>query len=137
MPRSRNARVDGSPFDAATIAAVWNKGRPIANYDQGVWRHDICGSVLRRDAYGNTQSQRLGGRPHQTGRWRWRGRALQSPAIAVGQQPAQGRHIPVVLLIRAPKRCCSSSAGDALLEGEAQPRAKPMLLTRPRWLASR
>ena len=57
MPRNRNTRVDGSPFAASTIAAVWSKGRSIPSYDPDVWRHDICGAAMKRDQYGATQSQ--------------------------------------------------------------------------------
>lgn len=57
MPRNRNTRSDGRAFDSATIAAVWNKGRLIPNYDQDIWRHDMCGAVMKHAEHGNTQSQ--------------------------------------------------------------------------------
>jgi HNH endonuclease len=39
-------------FDQVTIAAVWRKGRVIDGFDPAVWRHDICGAVMRYGDYG-------------------------------------------------------------------------------------
>jgi hypothetical protein len=39
-------------FDAATILAVWRKGRVIDKFDPAVWRWDMCGSVMCYDDYG-------------------------------------------------------------------------------------
>ena len=35
---------------------VWNKGKIIPGYDLNIWRHDEEGNVIRREAYGNTES---------------------------------------------------------------------------------
>lgn len=45
----------GSPSEFR-IQAVWNKGRMIPGYDPNLWRHDADGRVIRRDAYGKTDS---------------------------------------------------------------------------------
>ncbi len=47
------------PFsNAATnlITTVWQKGREIPKYDKDVWRHDICGKVMKYSDHGNTKS---------------------------------------------------------------------------------
>lgn len=36
---------------------VWNKGSIINNYDPAVWRHDICGNVMKYAEHGNTTSK--------------------------------------------------------------------------------
>lgn len=37
--------------------AVWNKGREISGYDSDIWRHDICGAVIKYSEHGNTESK--------------------------------------------------------------------------------
>jgi hypothetical protein len=37
--------------------SVWAKGRPIANYDAGVWRYDHAGQPIRFADYGDRNSQ--------------------------------------------------------------------------------
>lgn len=37
--------------------AVWTKGRVIVGFDANVWRHDVNGTVIQHDAYGNRQSE--------------------------------------------------------------------------------
>jgi hypothetical protein len=56
MPRSRNTDASGQRFLPETIAAVWQKGIPIAGYPATEWRRDVCGRVLRLYAYGDTES---------------------------------------------------------------------------------
>ena len=43
--------------DEATKLKVWAKGKPIANYDEKVWRHDVCGKVMKYSEHGNTDSE--------------------------------------------------------------------------------
>ena len=38
------------------VQAVWDKGREIAEFDPAVWRHDDEGNVIKRDEYGNRDS---------------------------------------------------------------------------------
>ena len=56
MPRSRNTDSSGRPFDAGTIAAVWEKAARITGYPPSEWRRDACGRVIKRSAYGDTDS---------------------------------------------------------------------------------
>lgn len=46
-----------TPADDVFRAAVWAKGRPIPNFDPNVWRHDIYGSVMKYQEYGNRLSE--------------------------------------------------------------------------------
>ncbi len=43
--------------DEPTKLEVWRKGKPIAGYDSAVWRHDICGHVMKYADHGNTNSE--------------------------------------------------------------------------------
>jgi hypothetical protein len=45
--------VDGSPFDRATVEAVWQKGTPEPLYLS--FRKDVCGASMHRDKYGKTE----------------------------------------------------------------------------------
>lgn len=56
MARGRNTDRSGRPFSDATVEQVWNKGRVIQNSDAKVWRHDLCGSVIKRGDHGNVNS---------------------------------------------------------------------------------
>lgn len=53
---SRNTNTKGGSFDAATVQAVWEKGRAIPDYSPAIWRSDTCGSAMKRSEYGNTGS---------------------------------------------------------------------------------
>lgn len=55
--RRRNTNRSGSRFSAATVEAVWQKGRPVAGYDPAQVRVDACGAVMSRTQYGNTGSE--------------------------------------------------------------------------------
>lgn len=57
MARNRNTTTSGSSFDSATILKVWAKGRVIQGYDSKVWRHDMCGKVMKYSDYGKTSSE--------------------------------------------------------------------------------
>lgn len=50
MARSPGTRLDGGPFDDATIEAVWNKGAP----ELPGFRKDTCGASMQRSRYGKT-----------------------------------------------------------------------------------
>ena len=49
--RTHNSTRAGSPFDAATIAAVWSKARTIPGYSPEL-RTDACGALIRHSEYG-------------------------------------------------------------------------------------
>jgi 5-methylcytosine-specific restriction endonuclease McrA len=45
----------GYPFasaDEATKRAVWNKGEPIKDFDQTIWRRDTCGATMKYSEHG-------------------------------------------------------------------------------------
>ena len=44
-------------MDEQTIQMVWNKGRIVPGTSPAVWRKDICGAWIKRDKYGNRDSQ--------------------------------------------------------------------------------
>lgn len=44
-------------FDDKTIAEVWKKGKVAGTNDATVWRMDDCGAWIKRDQYGNRNSQ--------------------------------------------------------------------------------
>ena len=53
----RNTNSSGRSFDEATVQAVWNKGQPVAGYDQNSHRKDSCGWWMQRDHYGDTAAE--------------------------------------------------------------------------------
>lgn len=55
--RKHNSDLNGQPFGRTTINAVWKKGSVIQGYDPDIWRHDSCGSVMKFEDYGNTNSK--------------------------------------------------------------------------------
>lgn len=52
--RRSSSNRNGNPFDAATIQAVWNKGKTILGKDSALWRRDSCGALIYRHSYGST-----------------------------------------------------------------------------------
>jgi 5-methylcytosine-specific restriction endonuclease McrA len=54
--RRNGTRRDGYEFDAATVEAVWRKGRIAAGYDPNRWRKDACNAWMDRTKYGDTSS---------------------------------------------------------------------------------
>lgn len=42
--------------DEPTKLQVWSKGKEIAGYDSRIWRHDVCGAVMKYSEHGNTNS---------------------------------------------------------------------------------
>lgn len=57
MARAPSTDINGRPFAQTTIGAVWRKGRVIATHDSNVWRHDMCGQVMKFDEYGKVNSK--------------------------------------------------------------------------------
>ncbi len=57
MPRSLNTTINGTPFDAATIRAVWNSATPIFGYDAKVWRLDPSGHTIKFDDFAKETSE--------------------------------------------------------------------------------
>ena len=54
MNRPPNTRRDGSPFDRATVEAVWEKATPIPKID--FVRKDSCGANMAKQDYGHTSA---------------------------------------------------------------------------------
>ena len=46
-----------SGSDEPNKREVWKKGREISGYDSNVWRHDVCGAVMKYSEHGNTGSK--------------------------------------------------------------------------------
>ena len=46
----------GGQFSATQVSIVWQKARPVQNYDPNQWRLDACGAFLDRTKYGDTNS---------------------------------------------------------------------------------
>lgn len=44
-------------FTELTIQLIWQKGTTDSRYDSNVYRKDTYGSLMRRDEYGNRNSQ--------------------------------------------------------------------------------
>ncbi|NIO47899.1 MAG: HNH endonuclease [Candidatus Aminicenantes bacterium] len=45
------------PFTDETIQQVWEKGTVVSNNDPNLFRWDVCKAWIRRDHYGNRDSQ--------------------------------------------------------------------------------
>ena len=45
-----------SNFSNEDIQKVWEKGEVVAGYDPAEWRKDTCGAWIKRDEYGNRDS---------------------------------------------------------------------------------
>jgi 5-methylcytosine-specific restriction endonuclease McrA len=54
MARVPNTTRTGTPFDPATIRAVWNKAQTDPRYDSAKYRKDSCGAWIEFAAYGDT-----------------------------------------------------------------------------------
>ena len=46
----------GRSFNELVVQVVWNKGKVVAGNDPAVWRKDVYGSWMFRDAHGDTSS---------------------------------------------------------------------------------
>ncbi|MBP9637310.1 MAG: HNH endonuclease [Bacteroidaceae bacterium] len=44
-------------FDDETIQSVWEMAKEIARNNPNVWRQDQCGAWIKRDEYGNRNSE--------------------------------------------------------------------------------
>lgn len=55
--RRRGTTKTGGSFDAATVQAVWEKGRVASGIDPESWRRDSCGALIYRFSYGDTNSR--------------------------------------------------------------------------------
>ena len=55
MERERNTDVEGNPFTAEIVEAVWQKAHALGNY--ATLRVDAWGWTIVRDDYGNQRSQ--------------------------------------------------------------------------------
>ena len=44
-------------FDDETVQAAWEKGRATSNMEATSWRKDECGAWMRREHYGNENSE--------------------------------------------------------------------------------
>lgn len=58
--RRSNTNRCGSQFDDPTIQAVWNKARLMLGANPSARRMDVCGAVIDRSKYGNTQETGTG-----------------------------------------------------------------------------
>ena len=47
----------GQGFNWSTVEQVWKKGRPVAGYNPNQVRADLCGALMSRSAYGDTNSK--------------------------------------------------------------------------------
>ena len=100
-------------FDEEILRRVWDKGEAASNVDPDIWRKDACGAWMRRDFYGDEESQfgweidcvvpESEGGPRDLSNLRplqWenkmarRGRHLACPITAVGKYnvPKRRRH---------------------------------------------
>jgi hypothetical protein len=55
IARRSSTNRNGSQFDEATIQAVWNKARPVLLSNPSARRMDVCGAIIERAKYGNTE----------------------------------------------------------------------------------
>ncbi|MBO6515220.1 MAG: HNH endonuclease [Bacteroidia bacterium] len=52
-----NKTVNRTGFDAQAIETVWRKGVVVPGYDERFVRKDKCGTFMKRNEYGNTNSE--------------------------------------------------------------------------------
>ena len=55
--RRTNTDQKGNNFDRNMIDKVWQKGSTIFSQNRMYWRKDFCGSLIRYDNYGDTNSK--------------------------------------------------------------------------------
>lgn len=51
-----NKNIYGNAFSDYIIEAIWQKGKVIPGYDSNVYRKDTCNAWMKRNEYGNTNS---------------------------------------------------------------------------------
>jgi len=57
MERRTNTNKEGHAWSESIRLEVWNKGYPIPNYPEDIWRVDKYGSVIQYAEYGNRDSK--------------------------------------------------------------------------------
>lgn len=60
MSRKVNTDKNGLAFDNQIKSAVWNKAQIAFGFDPLLVRKDICGALIRWDAYGDTNENGYG-----------------------------------------------------------------------------
>lgn len=56
MARNQNTNRNGGTWTSDQIKEVWEKGKPIEDYDKNVWRYDKCGLAMKWSEHGNRDS---------------------------------------------------------------------------------
>lgn len=54
MTRNRNSDKNGHSFPSETVAAVWEKAKPLLKMETTMWRIDKYGKAIKRTEYGKT-----------------------------------------------------------------------------------
>ena len=49
-----NKSVYGHEFSSSLVQLVWEKALPISGEDPRMFRRDVCGAIIRRDAFGDS-----------------------------------------------------------------------------------
>jgi 5-methylcytosine-specific restriction endonuclease McrA len=57
MAQKHNTDRNGGSWSETTIKKVWEKGKPIPDYSQDIWRWDKCGKVMKYSDHGNRDSK--------------------------------------------------------------------------------
>jgi len=52
----RNRNRFGSQFTGSVLDQVWSKGKIDPNYNSAYYRRDVCGTLMKRTEYGDTNS---------------------------------------------------------------------------------
>ena len=55
--KKRSKTTRNTDFDTHTIEAIWRKGRIVPGKNSTQYRKDICGALIKRSEYGNTDSK--------------------------------------------------------------------------------
>lgn len=56
MSRNPNTDLNGNKFKSNIIEAIWNKAKIQESVNSNIWRKDSCGAWIKRNEYGNTES---------------------------------------------------------------------------------
>lgn len=57
MARKSNTDLNGNQFADEIIESVWEKGRAVPKLSPDTWRWDRCGNIIKREDFGNRQSE--------------------------------------------------------------------------------